>query len=64
MFGDIPDPADSERTRRLEAEAETDRELREGAPPKEGVLGRWRAWRMQRRHVKPPSGHEGDGAQD
>jgi len=54
MFGDTPDPQDSERFRRLEAEAETDRELKEGAPAHQSLLDRWRAWLQKRR--TPPAG--------
>ncbi len=46
MFGDSS--GDSERARRLEVEAETDRELKEGAPAKQSPLDRWRAWRQAR----------------
>ena len=72
MFGDSS--GDSERARRLSAEAEIDRELKDGAPAKQGLLGRWQAWREKRhkerleakarsretlKNYKPPSGHEG-----
>jgi hypothetical protein len=58
VFGDTPNPEDSERFRRLEAEAETDRELKEGAPARKSLLDRWQAWRD--RHRTPPAG-DGEG---
>ena len=77
MFGDIPDPGESERTRSLQSEAETDRELKRGAPAESGLLGRWQTWREKRhrerveakarshetlKNYKPPNGTEGGGA--
>jgi hypothetical protein len=53
VFGDTPNPEDSERFRRLEAEAEVDRELKEGAPAGKSLLDRWRAWRQKDR--TPPT---------
>ena len=54
MFGDTPNPEDSERFRRLEAEAETDRELREGAPAHQSWFQRWRSSRRKGQAADAP----------
>lgn len=63
MFGDTS--GDSERARRLEAEAETDRELSEGAPAHQSWFERWRASRRkrspERAQDKPPAGDQPGG---
>jgi hypothetical protein len=58
VFGDTPNPEDSERFRRLEAEAEVDRELKDGAPASKSLLDRWHAWRQGRR-TPPTQDREG-----
>jgi predicted phage gp36 major capsid-like protein len=63
VFGDTS--GDSERARRLEAEAETDRELSEGAPAHQSWFERWRASRRRRPDqaapAKPPADDQGGG---